>query len=75
MKNRFRIDDYYYFVVLNKAKNSVSIFTTMAVMSASLGVNRTTLYRRMIGKAVYDCAEYTIWRDVEMYKCNKGRNI
>ena len=75
MKKRLRTDDYYYFVVLDKSANKVAIYTTMTVMCDVIGINRISLYRKLKNNSFYDCLEYSVWSNVDMFLCNKGRDL
>jgi hypothetical protein len=75
MRKRMHTDDYYYFVVLNKSTNRVAIYTTMTVMCDVIGINRITLYRKLKVNNMFINDSYTVWSDVEMFMCNKGRDL
>lgn len=75
MKKRIRKASYLEHIVLDKATNRTSIYTTIAVMCRDIGVNRSTLYRNIDDNGVFENDQFTIWCNVSVYLCNKGRDL
>jgi len=75
MKRRSHKSRESYYVLLDKGRNTVEIYSTLAVLSREMGISRASLYRKIDNKDVYEDDVYVLWVDVNITRCNKGRDI
>lgn len=61
-----------YFVVLNKRKNTVGIFKSLAQVADYLSLTPRIIYYRMNKVMYYDNEDYSIWRDVPVNNIERG---
>ncbi len=61
-----------YYVVLRKSDNTLIIATYMVPIANHIGVSTRTIVRRFGKNKMYDCDEYTLWKDVPVFKMRTG---
>lgn len=75
MKKRGRKSSQKYYVILNIEDNVVQIHTTQLSVAREIGVCRNTLYKAFLKRGIYNNGMYNVWADVDLFLCNKGREI
>lgn len=63
-----------YFVALNKENNTVKIATTKTAIADFLNIHYITVYRHLSKTSIYNCNEYTIWKNIPIQKITSREN-
>ena len=63
-----------YYVALNKENNAVKIATTKTAIADFLNIHYITVYRHLSKTPIYNCNEYTIWKNIPIQKIKSREN-